>query len=195
MNLCGLADRAAAWSRAAECAGRRAVERAARRLLSLSSNSLWGALPGEWGAGSAFPHLQILRLAKNYFYGALPGAWASAGAFPYMRGARNGMCGPGPRSPPARADRRAPRPGGSDADAPWSVHACRAHSPTCSGGVICFYDTCGCLGYEGYSGQQSYAIKAALLCAPCASMARVRAAAAAEPHRAHAGCSALATAT
>jgi hypothetical protein len=93
----------AARSWAAERGARRA-----RRLLSLSSNSLWGALPGEWGAGSAFPHLQILRLANNYFYGSLPGAWASAGAFPYMRGARNGMCGPAlPSSPPARRPARA----------------------------------------------------------------------------------------
>ena len=66
----------------------------ARRLLSLSSNSLWGSLPGRWGAPNAFPRLQILRLANNYFSGALPAPWASPNAFPYMRGSRNGMCAP-----------------------------------------------------------------------------------------------------
>lgn len=68
----------------------------ARRLLSLSSNGLWGSLPGGWGAPNAFPRLQILRLANNYFSGPLPGAWANPNAFPYMRGSRNGMCGPLP---------------------------------------------------------------------------------------------------
>ena len=66
----------------------------ARRLLSLSSNGLWGSLPGGWAAPNAFPRLQILRLANNYFSGPLPGAWANPNAFPYMRGSRNGMCGP-----------------------------------------------------------------------------------------------------
>ena len=71
----------------------------AHRLLSLSSNGLWGSLPGGWAAPNAFPRLQILRLASNYFSGPLPRAWANPNAFPYMRGSRNGMCGPSSATP------------------------------------------------------------------------------------------------
>ena len=63
------------------------------RLLTLTGNSLEGALPEAWGgASSAFPKLSILALNGNRLSGGLPASWATPQAFPSMRGAGSGMC-------------------------------------------------------------------------------------------------------
>lgn len=61
------------------------------RLLTLTDNSLDGALPAEWGGVKAFSKLTIMALNSNNFSGSFPESWAANTAFPSMRNSGNGM--------------------------------------------------------------------------------------------------------